>query len=294
MKAKHRHELKTNILAEWLGNLPQWTKENLMMIIVVSVIAVAAIGAYFYFGYQRKRVLEQQGVRLMTVTTQLAQTKRDILGQQTRGNDISYLLLELAKSLEGFASGAKSSNSAAFAYIKHAEAYRAELHYRPLLVSMRDLNDQTNQAKASYAKALDLAGTASLKATAQFGLGLCEEELGNFDVAEGIYREIVANADFEPTTAYVQARQRLETLSHYKQKVVFKTAPKSEVPSRTQPRMPRFPGDANIGSTLRPDQVGARPRPPRPKPVPTPGTNVLPALVPPVDTNAAANGSSGS
>ena len=294
MKAKHRHELKTNILAEWLGNLPQWTKENLMMIIVVAVIAIAAVGASFYFGYQRKAVLEQERTTLTNLTTQLAQIKRDILGQQTRGNDVSYLLVQLAERLESFANGAKRPGSAAFAYIKHAEALRADLHYRPLLVSTSDLNDKTNQAKTSYARALELAETVSLRATARFGLGLCEEEMGNFDVAEGIYRGIVANTDFESTTVSVQARQRLETLSDYKQKVVFKTAPKSEVPSRTQPRMPRFPGDANIGSTLRPDQVGARPRPPRPKPVPTPGTNVLPALVPPVDTNAAANGSSGS
>ena len=34
MKSDHRHELKTNELAEWLGNLPQWTKENLVTIII--------------------------------------------------------------------------------------------------------------------------------------------------------------------------------------------------------------------------------------------------------------------
>ncbi len=28
MKSDHRHELKTNELAEWLSNLPQWAKKN--------------------------------------------------------------------------------------------------------------------------------------------------------------------------------------------------------------------------------------------------------------------------
>ena len=188
MKAKHRHELKTNILAEWLSNLPQWTKENLMMIIVVAVIFIAAVGASFYFVYQRKAGLDQERIRLTSLTTQLAQIKRDVLGQQTQGTDVSYLLAQLAERLESFAIGAKRSSTAAFAYIKHAEALRADLHYRPLLVRTSDLNDKLNQAKASYAKALELAETISLKAAAKFGLGLCEEELGNFDAAEGIYR----------------------------------------------------------------------------------------------------------
>jgi len=292
MKAKHRHELKTNELADWLGNLPEWAKENFMMIIVVSVIAVAAVGAYFYFGYQRKAVLQQEGVTLTTLATQLGQSKRDILVQQTRGNDISYMLAKLAERLRSFAAEAKNSSAAALAYVKYAEAVRADLHYRPLLVDRRDLNEQMNKAKMSYTKALGLAGTVSLKATAKFGLGLCEEELGNFDKAKEIYRQIVANADFEPTTAFVQAGQRIETLPDYRQKVVFRAAPKPKVSSTIKPNIPPSRRGANIGSTLRPGQVGTHRK--APKPAPTPGTNAAPSPVRPVDANAAGNGSSGS
>ena len=45
MKSDHRHELKTNELAEWLGNLPEWTKENFVTIIIALAPFVAGVGA---------------------------------------------------------------------------------------------------------------------------------------------------------------------------------------------------------------------------------------------------------
>jgi len=45
MKAEHRHELKTNELAEWIANLPQWARDNGRMVIYLSVVAVLVIGS---------------------------------------------------------------------------------------------------------------------------------------------------------------------------------------------------------------------------------------------------------
>ncbi|MHC4595136.1 MAG: hypothetical protein ACYS19_09345, partial [Planctomycetota bacterium] len=78
---------------------------------------------------------------------------------------------------------------AALALIKQAEALRTELHYRPGTVSKEDLTAQINQAKAGYADAIERSSfNPSLMAKAKFGLGLCEEELGNFAEAEQIYQ----------------------------------------------------------------------------------------------------------
>ncbi len=33
MKSEHRHELKTNELAEWIANFPTWAKENAKVLI---------------------------------------------------------------------------------------------------------------------------------------------------------------------------------------------------------------------------------------------------------------------
>jgi tetratricopeptide (TPR) repeat protein len=118
---------------------------------------------------------------------------------------------------------------AALALIKQAEALRTELHYRPGTVSKQDLTAQINQAKAAYTEAIQtrLKGTSnpSLMAAAEFGLGLCEEELGNFEKAQQIYQAIAANLDFEGAVAVAQAKHRLDTMADYKQKVIFKPAP---------------------------------------------------------------------
>ena len=77
-----------------------------------------------------------------------------------------------------------------------------------------------------------------------------QEELGNFDKAEQIYRDITANTDFEGTVTAAQAKQRLETMADYQQKVVFKTptikpAPKPTPRAPAQPATTPKPADTN-------------------------------------------------
>ena len=53
MKAEHRHELKTNDLALWLGNLPNWANQNLRTIIYVLVVVVLVLASSIYIRYQK-------------------------------------------------------------------------------------------------------------------------------------------------------------------------------------------------------------------------------------------------
>jgi tetratricopeptide (TPR) repeat protein len=260
MKAAHRHELKTNELAEWIANLPQWAKENLRIIILVSVVAVLAAVSYFYLRYQKKVVSVQEQVRLTEFIGQLAQSKRDILSARSRGLDISYTLLRLADGLQTFARQTKNDQRAALALIKRAEALRAELHYRPKTVSRGDLTSQIRRAKDSYNGALKRLRQAdssalqsqvslsnrSLVAMAKFGLGLCEEELGNFEGAQQIYRNLVANPDFQSTIPVAQAKRRLEAMPDYRQKVVFRTPPRPRPAPPVEPRVPLGVPDINL------------------------------------------------
>ena len=62
---------------------------------------------------------------------------------------------------------------------------------------------------------------------AKFGLGLCEEELGNFEKAAKIYRGIVDDMAFEGIATVDQAKQRLDTMAAYQTQVVFRTIPAS-------------------------------------------------------------------
>jgi tetratricopeptide (TPR) repeat protein len=232
MKSEHRHELKTNELAEWLGNLPQWTKENLKTIIFAVVLIAVVATLYIWKVYSKNVVQVRERIEFTNLLNEVAGGKMQVLQQQqAQGSDFSYMLIPLARKLESFAQRTKDDRMAALALIKEAETQRAELHYRLGTVSMQDLTEQINLAKASYTRALERCPTnPSLAAAATYGLGLCAEELGNFEQAQQIYNEIVANPDFEGTTASVQAKHRLETMSDYKQEVAFKPAPVPPAP----------------------------------------------------------------
>jgi len=226
MKAEHRHELKTNELVEWLTNLPQWANENLTTIIGVSVVIVVAAGLYIWKVYAKNTVAVQKQLQFTNLAGQVSFGKMQIVSAQAQGKDLSFILLQPAESLRTLAQNASTGQMAALALIKRAEALRAEMHYRPGPVSAQELATQIEQAKNSYAQAIEKApNTPSLAAAAKFGLGLCEEELGDFEKATQIYREVAENPDYQPTTASAAAKYRLETMADYKEKLSFKPAP---------------------------------------------------------------------
>jgi len=239
MKSEHRHELKTNELAEWLQNLPQWARKNLTTIIYVSVVAVLVIVYSFWHYYQKNSASVKKQLELTRLIRQLPYNKRQILQAQSQGVDISYALIQTADSLQATAQNIKDPLVAASALIKRADALRTELHYRLGTVSKEDAAAQINRAKAAYSEAIELvaakraaagkaASNQSLAATARFGLGLCEEEIGNFAQAQQIYHSLATDPDLEYTTAAAQAKIRLDSIPiyrEYQQKVVFKTPP---------------------------------------------------------------------
>jgi predicted negative regulator of RcsB-dependent stress response len=232
MKSDHRHELKTNELAEWLSNLPQWTKENLVTIIGIVVIIVAVIVFYAWRTYNKNVLQVREQLEFTSLINQISRNKVQIIQAQSP----SFILLQLAKSLETFAMNARNNEMAALAYIKHAETLRADLLYRSGNISNQDLTTQINSAKASYNAAIKRCPSdPSLTSTAQFGLGLCDEELGNFDEAKNTYKDIVANPDFKGTLAVAQAKERLACINDYTKEVTFLPAPKPKVPPEVTP-----------------------------------------------------------
>jgi len=261
MKSYHRHELKTNELAEWIGNLPQWAKENRTAIIAISAAIVVVAGLYIWRTYSKKVSLQKQ-IELTDLISQFMGSKMQILSAQAQGKDLSYILVQRggpADRLKIFSEKVNNDQMAALALIKQAEALRTELHYRPGTVSTQDLTTQINQAKASYAEALKKASSGSrgagsspsLQAIAKFGLGICEEELGNFEKAQQIYQEITTDPNFEGTIAKAAAEQRLQTMADYKTQVVFKaSAPalstKAEAGAAEKPPIEIKPAEVNL------------------------------------------------
>ncbi|MDD5064621.1 MAG: hypothetical protein PHQ35_07700 [Phycisphaerae bacterium] len=230
MKAEHRHELKTNELAEWLINFPQWVKKNATTIIYASVIIVVAAGIYFWKVYEKRVVANREQLEFTNFVSQIAQGKTQIIQAQAQGIDTAYALIQAADNLQNIAQNARNEQMAALSLIKEAETRRMELHYRFGNISRQDLEAQINRAKDTYTKAIEKSSAnPSLMAMAKLGVGLCEEELGYYGQAEQIYSEITANPDFEGTIAAAQAKQRLLTMLDYQQQVVFLPAPKQPV-----------------------------------------------------------------
>lgn len=247
MKSDHRHELKTNELAEWLGNLPQWAKENVATIIVVLAVIAGAVGFYVWKGRTKRQQVNKQ-LAFTALVYQVPRVRDQIIKVQAQGADGSFMLFGPADNLRAFAKRTDDDNMAAFALIKQAEALRMELHYRLGTVRGRDFAAQITKAKESYTAAIEKSSSnPSLMAAAKFGLGLCAEELGNFDKAQQIYRDITEDPDFEGTIIVAQAKQRLETMDDYREKVVFRPAPKPVTPPvQLKPADANRPADANL------------------------------------------------
>jgi hypothetical protein len=224
MKSEHRHELKTNELAEWLQYLPQWAHKNLTTIIYVSAVVVIVAAYSLWYYYQKNTASVKRQFELTRLIRQLPYNRRQILRAQSEGMDISYTLIQAADNLQAAAQNIKDDLVAASALIKRADVLRMELHSRPTDVSKEDAAAQIDLAKTAYSQAIEKATSSpSLMAAARFGLGLCEEEIGNFAQAQQVYHDIATNPVFECTTAAAQAKIRLDSIARYQQEVVFKT-----------------------------------------------------------------------
>ena len=236
MKSDHRHELKTNELADWLAHFPEWANENRTNIIAVAVVLVAAVAAYFWIFYRRDAALVRNQVRLTNLVTQIPPQMSSVAQAAMQNTDQSYALLPITQDLQDFAQSISQKDMAALALIERAEVLRAELHYRLADVGREDLSKQVGQAQASYQQALERTPSPALAATAHFGLGLCEEDLGNFDKAAELYREVVGKTEYAGTAAQAAAAYRLQIMDGYKSAVVFKPAPPPP-PQASQPQM---------------------------------------------------------
>lgn len=246
MKSEHRHELKTNELAEWLANLPEWTKEHLVAIISVSALIIAIAGVYMWMGYNKNVVHVRERIEFTRLLNQISVAKMQIRQAQEEQRDLSFTLLQPAKALEAFAQNTTNDRMAALALIKEAQALRAELLYGT--AEEQYFKEQINKAKAGYAEALEKSrGNPALAAAAEFGLGLCAEELGNFEEARQTYQDIVSNSDYEGTVTVAQAKRRLEIMDDYKEEIAFKPNPNPQPASASQPAInvqptsPRLP-----------------------------------------------------
>ena len=227
MDSQHRHELKTNELADGLRHLPQLLKDNANTIIGVLLIGAALITwPMFNKMSQQKDRAEQtaitQSIQLLNEDIRkVLQAPADDAQAQTEALDT---LLINADGLLEKASDIDNPNLTAMAQVKAAQAIRTELHIRKE-VDADMLERQIKKAEDAYQKAFEIAEIPTIKAMAQFGLGLCSEELGQTDQAAEIYQQIAENESYKATVLPTQAQQRLDTLADNSEVFNFAAVP---------------------------------------------------------------------
>lgn len=230
MDTEHRHELKTNELADWIVHVPRFFRENLRWIIGGSLILVAVL--VFMFG---------RNIRANSFDYQLSQTTGQIEGlqraqfaviqNQMQDNPVVMdSLFQSANKLEISAQSSKYPSLAALALIKRGDALRMDLHYNGEDVEAAVVQSRLDAARKSYNDALTKAkgcpNEIELTALAQFGLAMISEEAGQFDQAKAAYKAIVDNAEFAITPVVRQARHRLAIMDEQKEQFTFVDAPK--------------------------------------------------------------------
>lgn len=231
MDAQHRHELKTNELADWLTHAPEFLKKNASTIIGVILILV---GIITWPMFTRMRT-SSEITRAAAVTDSIQALERDIFGvvqaaeedTEARRQATGALLVNASALLEQ-ADKIDNPDLAAMARIKAAQALRTELHYRAERIETSEIETRIEQARAAYEKALASATTPTLRGLAKLGLGLCAEELGQRDAAAAIYRELLDTPELAATVVPTQAQQRLDNLKENLETFVFAPAPAQE------------------------------------------------------------------
>ena len=226
MDAEHRHELHSNEMVKFVQNFPQIVKDNYTMVLGLLLIAAAILTYGPVRGYFRAQEIAKSAEVTADLSKLGASKANAAKSLQADPDAVDTSLLVTANALEVAVAKAKGSSLKAMTLIKRAEAIRAGLHYTSEDPEKTIVTSDIEKAKAAYNQALSLAGVeVNLMAKAEFGLGLCAEELGNFDEAGEIYNKIIANPDYQVTVFPKQAEARIEMFDDYKVKYTFVDAP---------------------------------------------------------------------
>jgi tetratricopeptide (TPR) repeat protein len=257
MDAEHRHELKSNELAEWIAHIPTYIKEHPNQAIGVALILIALITWPLFSNMRKKSAGHKQSAILSMID--MAQ-QAEMTALQSQQTSTTESLTALAQSLKDEAAKAENPNLTALALIKQGNALRADLHLSD------DVTDETisariSEARTAYEKAMSQAKLPALKGLAQLGLGLCAEETGEYEKAREIYQTVAADASYEGTAAPVEAQRRLESLEDNSMTVHFAPAPvePKQVPPTPSDAQPTTAPQVPQAETTAPEQAPQAP-----------------------------------
>lgn len=223
MDSEHRHELKSNELADFLKNFPQYCKDNSNIILGVGLILVALITWPLFNKMGRNKAVAQQS-QVSDAIQKLNQTINDALRASNDPQALDAVSVS-AQTLMDDTAKTDNPNLAALAYIKAAQAIRTGLHIKKENLTAAAIESDTQKAQEAYEKALKMAETPTIKAMAQLGLALCAEERGQTQQAADIYQTIVDDESYAATVFPKQAQLRLDAIDENAESFIFAPTP---------------------------------------------------------------------
>jgi tetratricopeptide (TPR) repeat protein len=226
MKSEHRHELHTNELAKWISEFPEYVQRNQKMIIYIAVVIVLVIISAWLTVFKNKgQALQSQAQAVINIQESVGD-KYKVIQSAQEGTDSSMLLSSRTSKLIAESELVDNPNLKALIYIKAADLLRAELMFKAVEPEKPVIENQLKKASEYYNTAIKLADeNKNLVAMAKLGLGLCQEDIGNFDEAAKIYSEIATDSQYKASGAFYEAGLRLATIGDYKTPVAFAPAP---------------------------------------------------------------------
>ena len=238
MKSDHRHELKTNELADWLAHIPEWSKKNAKPLIGGTALVVLIVVAVSWSQYNNTVLAQAHRTQFTMQMADLEMGTMQVIQSSMQGQDMSIALSESSDSLGVLAENATSETMAAMAYLKQAEMLREQIHFEHGQPTEESINDRIETAKAAYNMALENGkANKTLLSVAQYGLGLCAEEQGQFEEAASIYQALISDDVFSGTIGRTSAMHRIESIAHFRSVVTFpivEVTPEAILPDITQ------------------------------------------------------------
>jgi tetratricopeptide (TPR) repeat protein len=189
-----------------------------------DVVVIGLIAYTIFFYNTQGRAGQQKNTQAAALLEQLSWQKNTVLQGKVEGLGVSDLFLNIAGSLATAAAETDNKNFSALAMIKRAEALRSELHYRPKVAEKDVQAYQLQQAKKIYEEALAKTDVPTIAAMAEYGIGLCLEDAGDFDGAKAVYEKIADSNQYQNTSFAARAKLRAEIFEDYKGKFVFAKA----------------------------------------------------------------------
>jgi len=232
MDTEHRHELKTNELVNLLTHFPQFLKNNANMLIGIGLIVIGLVTWPLFSRMKQQKVIAEDS----KVSKSIQLIGQDIMAalgayreKPDQLNPALDTILVNANALMELTSETDNPNLEALAYIKAAQAIRTELQLRKDMVNAETVDAQIQKAQDAYEKASNVAVMPTMKAMAQFGLGLCAEERGQTQQAAEIYSAITKDESFAATVFPAQAQSRLDALRENAESFTFVEAEPAQI-----------------------------------------------------------------